>query len=852
MPDLSLILNLHDEAPYLARTMRSAEDAARYAAASGISTELVIVLDAAAATTRQWIAGYSTDCFESIRRIEVQNDSLGPSRADGIRAARGEYFVLADGDDLMSFNSLAVLVETARAAGPDVIVIPEYLFEFGERYYIVKLYGYPHIGPLQALFAHPFVSRIMMRCDRFPEAGYRDVRLNRSYAYEDWHFNSDALARGMRFMVAPGTILFYRKRRTSLFARATGMSVGHIPPTRLADPAVLLDLAAADYADGSTGSGRGRRARLANGAPNHIRDFLSGPLCQELLRAANRIDPAVDPCCYQNTTFWSNVFEPTLPGFAYYRLCQTVGARRFTDVFLLPFMARGGGEKYLLNVMHGLVATEPDTAILVLTGHPATEHAWLDRLPAGTAFVDLCQIASECREDERDLITLKTIQAMAPGARIHLKHCDYTFRFWNRFGHALAGGNRGIFYRFMDVPYQNDGCLLDRGQEFDFISNHLDTLHLLIADNQQIIARDRERFGYRPEMWRWLPTECRPARSDADVRARAAGWRGRLLWASRLDEQKRPHLLPLIAAALRRRGEAVGIDVYGEPLLESFDLAALQGNGLHYRGSFNAFEQLDLDAYDGFIYTAAFDGLPNTLLEALGAGLPVIAPDIGGIPEVVVPGKTGWLVPACESQDALVDAFCDAVADLYRDADRHRRMALAAVELIVSRHGPEVFLQHVGEAIAGTAVAPPAGSAGAERDMTVPETVPPAPPVPSTAACQTSDPLLDQPGVIARLRREQQDLRKQMLKYAEWIEAYRGGQRAALASGAPALRTEGHPTTLQEELALAREWQEGIRRSRFYRLHQTYVGMYDKPVIGPGLRAVRRAAGRAMRSLRRA
>lgn len=66
------------------------------------------------------------------------------------------------------------------------------------------------------------------------------------------------------------------------------------------------------------------------------------------------------------------------------------------------------------------------------------------------------------------------------------------------------------------------------------------------------------------------------------------------------------------------------------------------------------------------------EGLPSSILQAMRAGLPVIASDVGGLGEAVRPGETGWLVAADDDAELIT-----VLRDLIVSADRRRDMGAA-------------------------------------------------------------------------------------------------------------------------------------------------------------------------------
>jgi glycosyltransferase involved in cell wall biosynthesis len=87
---------------------------------------------------------------------------------------------------------------------------------------------------------------------------------------------------------------------------------------------------------------------------------------------------------------------------------------------------------------------------------------------------------------------------------------------------------------------------------------------------------------------------------------------------------------------------------------------------------------------DVAVLSSRSEGSPNALLEAMSAGVPVVATAVGGIPEIVTNEQSALLVPPGDK-----DAMKAAIARLLRDSELRKRLALHARDAVETRHSPE-------------------------------------------------------------------------------------------------------------------------------------------------------------------
>jgi len=141
-------------------------------------------------------------------------------------------------------------------------------------------------------------------------------------------------------------------------------------------------------------------------------------------------------------------------------------------------------------------------------------------------------------------------------------------------------------------------------------------------------------------------------------------------------------LVEAFATLSRVQAEAVLVVIGDGPELELLESAARQAaieSRISFTGARNDARRL-LPAFDLYVNTSVTEGVSVTILEAMAAGLPVVATRVGGTPEVVVAEETGLLVPARKPE-----LLAESLQRLAADPDLGRRLGEAGRERVSRR-----------------------------------------------------------------------------------------------------------------------------------------------------------------------
>jgi glycosyltransferase involved in cell wall biosynthesis len=93
---------------------------------------------------------------------------------------------------------------------------------------------------------------------------------------------------------------------------------------------------------------------------------------------------------------------------------------------------------------------------------------------------------------------------------------------------------------------------------------------------------------------------------------------------------------------------------------------------------------------DVFVLCSRAEGLPYVLLEAMQAGIPVVASDVPGIADLIDDGRTGLLYPWGD-----LDRLADHLTRCLQNADLRRHLARQAQQHVASHHLLDVQVERM-------------------------------------------------------------------------------------------------------------------------------------------------------------
>ncbi|THG30818.1 glycosyltransferase [Naasia lichenicola] len=725
--DLTVVVTTHGEGRLLRPTLRSVESG--IAMLDGESVELLLVRDNADALTIRetdsWAA--RTTPTYSTRILDVAFGESGASRNAGATAATGEYVAFVDGDDLVSARYLVGALHALRSSTVPLVMHPEYVVSFGARTLLWRTESTrTHDISYRDLIRHNiWPSSAVTRRDLFLAHPYRSLPPEAGYGPEDWIWNIDTSAAGIAHDVVDDSVFFYRVRARGGVNNRHAISV--LPHFDL--DALRRQLPLTGHA-GDTPSSRGFRhalvglyhvtrpiaRRLTGWLSSDIRSVIyrtarwtaraiTGrgatetigeipPRVLSALHAASELDPSISWAAYrfQTTPVWharddgyAEIIEAALE-----RLPSQGGA-----IVAVPWVGIGGADLVSLNYARALQASERFSGKTSFLGTFLEERTRLDLIPDDIPYVHLHKRWLAFPPHVRRRLIAQIIILARPELLVSVNSFHVTESLQD---HAaqITDGTR-VFATLFAFDRIGDGFPVNPITD-DSQRDYLDHIDGLITDNtmtaaliEEILALPRDHIlvhrqpaaGERPASTGW---------AASDDTAFTAAHPFRLLWPHRLDEEKRPDALIAIAQELTRRKLPAVVEIWGQRVLTGEGdglMKNLARAGVLYRGPYSGgLSGIDLSGYHTLLLTSKSEGLPLVLVQALQMGLPVLASNVGGVPDIIIDGETGLLTAGPD--DAV--GYADAVERLMADIDLRRSLISGGERFARERHSWQAFL----------------------------------------------------------------------------------------------------------------------------------------------------------------
>lgn len=370
----------------------------------------------------------------------------------------------------------------------------------------------------------------------------------------------------------------------------------------------------------------------------------------------------------------------------------------------LPFLTTGGAEWAALHLCRAALELRPDQSVVLLV---TDKDLVSDRmpLPPGVLLVVLDRYLSAPSGYERKQTLLHNLLRAGQPHTFHNINSEVAWHLILAHGSQLERYTR-LFASIFAFQFARDHRT-KIGYAAYFLKKAMPHLAGLLSDNQRFLTDAAREYALSATETARMAVLYQPCRLLLDgspklpvvplqrrqsitipVTSSQPRRRPQVLWAGRLDAEKRVDLF----LELVRRCPFADFRVFGQVVLK--DQAALpEVPNLSYEGPFTSpLEWLERYDFDVFVFTSRWEGMPNILLEVGALGIPVIAPTVGGVIELI-DETTGYPLP---EQPSLAD-YEQALQQVVSDPAKSLLRASKLKKLIQQRHGWSGFVRGVAE-----------------------------------------------------------------------------------------------------------------------------------------------------------
>ncbi len=162
------------------------------------------------------------------------------------------------------------------------------------------------------------------------------------------------------------------------------------------------------------------------------------------------------------------------------------------------------------------------------------------------------------------------------------------------------------------------------------------------------------------------------------------------LWVSRVERFKGISILGELAK-VRSSDE---FHIFG-PMQDSLELLGLDRPNIVWRGILDDVLNADFRAFEAFVFTSFFEGMPNIVLEIAQHGIPMILADVGGLRDTFEESDVIFVNHAKSFEETAAKFGAGLDRLIAMSSAMKAEMARCAYRKVESRHGPSIFSENV-------------------------------------------------------------------------------------------------------------------------------------------------------------